>query len=112
MGVPDMEDHRHLHFPCQIQLVTKPQMLLHPVLLLFLVVIVHTDFANDNYTRCICICSQFMPVRSLFENGSGGMDTDYQKDSPGIFCTELQYFPAGLQTYTRLDEITDACIML
>ena len=40
------------------------------------------------------------------------MDTDYQKDSPGIFCTELQYFPAGLQTYTRLDEITDACIML
>ena len=39
-------------------------------------------------------------------------DADCQKDSPGIFCTELQYFPAGLQTYTRLDEITDACIML
>ena len=49
MGVPNMEDHRQFHLPCQIQLVNEPQMLLQSVLLLTLVVIVQTDFADGDH---------------------------------------------------------------
>ena len=78
-------------------------MLRQPVLLLTLVVIVQTDFADGDHTGRIRICIQFMPVRPLFKNGSGGMNPDGRKDPPRILPSQLQHFPAGLQTHSRLD---------
>ena len=107
MGNTNMEDHRQLHLPCQIQLINEPEMLLQPMLFFPLVVIVQTDFANGNHARCIRICSQLMPVRPLLKNGSGGVDTDCRKDPSRILCRKLQHFLAGLQTHSWLNEIAD-----
>ena len=101
--IPDMENHGQLQLPRQIQLIDEPDMLLQPVLLLTLVVIVQTDFANGDHARRIRICSQFMPVRPLFKNGSGGVNTDCREDPSRVLCGQLQNFFAGLHTDSRLD---------
>lgn len=51
MSIPDTENHRLFHFPCQIQLIAEPQMLFQAVLFLTLAVIVQTDFTDGNSSR-------------------------------------------------------------
>ena len=110
VSIPDMEDHRLLPLPCQIQLVEKPEILRQPVLFLTLVVIVQTDFADGDHAGRIRICIQFIPVRPLFKNGSGRMNPDGRKDPSRILRRKLQHFPTGLQTHPRLDRVWDICL--
>lgn len=85
-------------------------MLLQPVLFFPLIMIVQTDFSDGNHAGRVRICFQFMPIRPLLENGSGGVNTDCRKDPTRIFCAELQYLLAGLQTHARFNGIGNVSI--
>jgi hypothetical protein len=77
------------------------------MLLLTLVVIVQTTFTDGNDTGRFRKNVQFLSVRPLFVDGSSRVNTHSREDSAGILSSKLQYFFAGLQTYTRFDGIGD-----
>ena len=80
MCIPDMENHRQLHLPGQIQLIDEPDMLLQPLLLLTPVVIVQTDFANGNHTGRSSIIVQLPSVRPSNLPTEDELRAIYEKD--------------------------------